>query len=324
MFSRERSSDFSLSFSQPLLRLGFDGDLLPGSPGFLQVYPGFLSKSSWLFTSDKVLPQCSSLLSACLHDHRFATLHPSSPPPVHCALSLSKRKSLWTTPWVSNLRSVSATYHQVEKTFQLVVNLKPPILPPPEPPPTGFCLNLFSIDELLAIDCVFRPPPKPPWLYWACFHLAWMVFAEMPQQRFKFLDKKGLVGSLGVVDTNICNHFLVLFAFNQVFNFDISEITYSRNELAAVAYLIRNWIEKKTVDSLLFIVIDRVRKTLQLWKVVCRCWLNNIHLAPSHFFITNAYLLLDFNFSCSFSICWICFKDFRFNQFVILMESAFI
>jgi hypothetical protein len=181
-----------------------------------------------------------------------------------------------------------------------VVNLKPPILPPPEPPPTGFCLNHFSTDELLAIDCVFRPPPKPPWLYWACFHLAWMVFAEMPQQRFKFLDKKGLVGSLGVADTNICNHFLVLFAFNQVFNFDISEITYSRNELAAVAYLIRNWIEKKTVDSLLFIVIGRVRKTLQLWKVVCRCWLNNIHLAPSHFFITNAYLLLDFNFSCSF------------------------
>jgi hypothetical protein len=35
-----------------------------------------------------------------------------------------------------------------------VVNLKPPILPPPEPPPTGFCLNHFSTDELLAIDCV--------------------------------------------------------------------------------------------------------------------------------------------------------------------------
>jgi hypothetical protein len=100
------------------------------------------------------------------------------------------------------------------------------------------------------MDSVFRPPPKPPWLYWACFHLAWMVFAEMPQQRFKFLDKKGLVGSRGVVDTNICNHFLVQFASNQVFNFDIFEITYSRNELAAVSYLIRNWIEKKIVDYL--------------------------------------------------------------------------
>jgi hypothetical protein len=205
------------------------------------------------------------------------------------------------------------------------MNLKPPILPPPEPPPTGFCLNPFSIDELLAIDCgSCRPPPKPPWLYWACFYLAWMVFVEMPQQRFMFLDKKGLAGLLGVVDTNICIHFLFQFASNQVFNFDIIEITYSRNELAAVAYLIRNWMEKKTVYSLLFIVIDRGRKFLQLWKFVCRCWINSIHLAPSHSFITNVYFMLGFDVSCSFSTCWRCFKDFKFNQFVILVETVFI
>ncbi|MCI40009.1 hypothetical protein A2U01_0061241, partial [Trifolium medium] len=117
---------------------------------------------------------------------------PSFPSTIHRALSLSKRQSLWTTPWVPNLRSDSATHHQVEKTFQLAVNLKPSILPPPEPPPTGFCLNPFSTDELLATDCVsLRPPPKPPWLYWAWYKIAWMVFVVMPQQRSVFLDKKG-------------------------------------------------------------------------------------------------------------------------------------
>ncbi|MCH97503.1 hypothetical protein A2U01_0018498, partial [Trifolium medium] len=100
---------------------------------------------------------------------------------------------------------------------------------------------------------------------WAWFKLAWMVFVVMPQQRFVFLEKKGVADPLGVADTNTCNHFLFQFSSNQVFNFDIIETTYSRNELAAVANLIRNWIEKKIVDSLLFIVIDRGRKTLQPW-----------------------------------------------------------
>jgi DNA-binding PadR family transcriptional regulator len=35
------------------------------------------------------------------------------------------------------------------------------------------------------------------------------VFVDMSQQRFVFLEKKGLVRSLGVVDTNICKHFIV-------------------------------------------------------------------------------------------------------------------
>ncbi|WJX88218.1 hypothetical protein P8452_70328 [Trifolium repens] len=117
-----------------------------------------------------VSPMCSSFPLVRLLNHRFATMRHSSPPLVHCALSLSKRQSLWTTPWVLNFISASATHHQVEKTFQLAMNMKPPILPPPESPPTGFCLNPFSTDELLAIDCgSLRPPPKPPWLYWACF-----------------------------------------------------------------------------------------------------------------------------------------------------------
>jgi hypothetical protein len=153
-----------------------------------------------------------------------------------------------------------------------VVNLKPPILPPPEPPPTGLYLNLFSTDEPIAIGCVScHPQPKPPWLYLTCFKLAWMVFVDMSLHRFVFLDKKGLARSLGVVDANTCNHFLFQFSSNQMFSFDIIETIYRRNELAAVANLIYNWIEKKNVDSLLFIVTDYGRKTLQPWKFVCRC-----------------------------------------------------
>jgi hypothetical protein len=206
-----------------------------------------------------------------------------------------------------------------------MVNLKPPILPPPEPPPTGFCLNHLSTDELLVTDCVLRrPPPKPPWLYLAWFKLAWMVFVKMSQQRLVFLGKKGLIESLGDVDFNTHNHCLFQFSFNRVFNFDIIETTYSRNERTAVAYLIRNWIEKKTVDSLLLIVIDHARKTLQLWKFVCRDWLNNAHLALiSHSFTINAYSLLDFIFICFLSTCWCCFKDISLFQYVTLVVFGF-
>jgi hypothetical protein len=163
--------------------------------------------------------------------------------------------------------------------------------------------------------------------YWAWFKFAWMVFVKMSQQRLVFLVKKGLTDQLAAVDTNTCNHCLFQFSFNRMFNFDIIETTYSRNELAAVAYLIRNWIKKKTVDSLLFIVIDRARKTLQPWKFVCRDWLNSDHLAPCHSFTTNAYFLLGLlGFNCSgfLSTCLCCFKDISLIQYVTLVEFGFI
>jgi hypothetical protein len=108
-----------------------------------------------------------------------------------------------------------------------------------------------------------------------------------------------------------------------VFNFDIIEITYNRNELATIAYLTRNWMEKRLVDSLNFIVIDRARKTLQPWKFVGRDWLNSSHLAPSHFFTTNAYFLLGFNFSCFLSTCWCCIKDVNLIHYVTHVEFGF-
>jgi uncharacterized protein (DUF4213/DUF364 family) len=78
----------------------------------------------------------------------------------------------------------------------------------------------------------------------------------MSQQRFMLLDKD-FAGSLGVADTNICKHVLFQFSSNQVLRFDIIETIYSRNELAAIANLIHNWIGKKTVGFLFFIVSDR-------------------------------------------------------------------
>ncbi|GAU14653.1 hypothetical protein TSUD_97170 [Trifolium subterraneum] len=132
--------------------------LSQGSPGFLQVHPGYLSKSSWPLTLDRVSPLCPSVPPVRFLYHRLAYLRPSSPPLGYCALSLSKSQSLLTTPWVPNIISNSATHHQDEKTSQLVVNLKPSTLQPPEPPPVGFCLNHFSTDELLVTDCVFFVP----------------------------------------------------------------------------------------------------------------------------------------------------------------------
>jgi hypothetical protein len=235
---------------------------------------------------------------------------------------------------LSNLNPTSS------ECFQICGHVK---RPPPEPPPmekmkllsSYVCICVFLFTDLptdlylcfkfavIVFAFVFCHPPRPPWLYWIYFKGALMVFDDMSQQEFVLLVKKSLTGPFGIVNTNSCNYFLFQFSFNRVFNFDIFEITYSRNEPAAVVNLIRNWIGKKTVDSLLFSVIDRGRKILQLWKFDCRSWINGTHLDCSHFFTPNAHSLSGFNFSCFLSTCWRCFKDFSLNQLVILMEIVF-
>ncbi|WJX38397.1 hypothetical protein P8452_26065 [Trifolium repens] len=203
MVSRERSCDFFLTLSQPLLRLGFVKDLAQVLLAFSRFILAF-SPSSLSYSPPIGLPPCHSLPQFRSHSHWFASLCLSTPPPVIGALSLSKPQLRWTTPWAPNPRSIVAAHPQGE-TFQLVVNLKPPILPPPEPPPIGFRLNPLSTNELLVTDCVLRRrPPKPPWLNWAWFKLASMVFVNMSQQRFVLLVKKGLTEPLGVVNTNTC------------------------------------------------------------------------------------------------------------------------
>ncbi|KEH21008.1 hypothetical protein MTR_8g096660 [Medicago truncatula] len=85
----------------------------------------------------------------------------------------------------------------------------------------------------------------------------------MPQMRWMLSGKKDRADAHDAVNTNLCNSSLFQFYSKRVLNLDIIETTYSRTELASVANLIRNWIDIKTVDSLIFVVMDRVRKSLQ-------------------------------------------------------------
>ena len=101
------------------------------------------------------------------------------------------------------------------------------------------------------------------------------MFVKMPQMRWMLSGKKDEVDSHDVVNTNLCNSSLLQFSSKCVFNLHIIKTTYSRTELASVANLIRNWIDIKTADSLIFVVMDHVRKSLQAWLLVRRCWVNN-------------------------------------------------
>jgi len=56
---------------------------------------------------------------------------------------------------------------------------------------------------------------------------------------------------------------MIWLSFNLMIKVDIIETTYTQNALAAVVNLIRNWIDKKAVDSLLFVVMNRGRKIFQ-------------------------------------------------------------
>jgi hypothetical protein len=133
------------------------------------------------------------------------------------------------------------------------------------------------------------------------------MFVKMSQMRWMLSGKKDWAESHDVADTNLCNSSLFQFSSKHEINLDIIETTYSRTVLAAVANLIRNWIDIKTVDSLIFGVIDRVRKTLQVRLLVCRCWLNNINLAASQSLFSDDYhILLGFICNGFLLSCWRC------------------
>lgn len=133
------------------------------------------------------------------------------------------------------------------------------------------------------------------------------MFVKMSQMRWMLSGKKDWAESHDVADTNLCNSSLFQFSSKHEINLDIIETTYSRTVLAAVANLIRNWIDIKTVVSLIFGVIDRVRKTLQARLLVCRCWLNNINLAASQSLFSDDYhILLGFICNGFLLSCWRC------------------
>jgi hypothetical protein len=134
------------------------------------------------------------------------------------------------------------------------------------------------------------------------------MFVNLPQMRWMLSRKKEGAVLHDAAHTNLCNSSLIHFSSKRVFNLDTIETTYSRTELAAVAYLIRNWIDVKTVDSLIFVVMDRVRKTLQARLLVCRCWMSKTGLAARSLFIDDYHILLGFICNGFILSCWRCSK----------------
>jgi len=120
------------------------------------------------------------------------------------------------------------------------------------------------------------------------------VFDGMPQQSWVIWKTKVGQGPCGVV-ISFCNPFMLWLSFNLLIKVDIIETAYSRKALAAVVNLIRNWIDKKTVDSLLFVVMDRGRKIVQCREIGFRCWFSNNMLAFSRSMVSNDHGLLGFN-----------------------------
>lgn len=141
--------------------------------------------------------------------------------------------------------------------------------------------------------------------------VALYMFVKIPQTRSMLSGKKDWAVSYDVVNTNLCNSSLFHFSSKRGINLDIIETTYSRIELAVVANLICNWIDIKIVDSLILIVMDRVRKTLQARLLVCRCCVNKTSLAASQsLFIDDYHILLGFICNDFLLSWWRCSKQF--------------
>lgn len=136
------------------------------------------------------------------------------------------------------------------------------------------------------------------------------MFVKMPQMRWMLSGKKDRADAHDAVNTNLCNTSLFQFYSKREFNLDIIETTYSRTELAFVANLIRNWIDIKTVDSLIFVVMDRVWKALQARLLVRRCWVNSTSLAASQSLFNDDYHIL-LGFICNIWFSFILLEMFQ-------------
>ena len=145
----------------------------------------------------------------------------------------------------------------------------------------------------------------------------------MSQQRWVIWKTKVRQGPYGAV-ISFCNPFMLWLSFNLLIKVDIIETAYSRNALAAVINLIRNWIDKKTVDSLLFVVMDRGRKIVQCREIGFRRWFNNKMLAFSQSLISNDHGLLGCNVRSFLLSIWRLSKSYCIIFIVILLELSFI
>lgn len=107
-----------------------------------------------------------------------------------------------------------------------------------------------------------------------------------------------------------CNQLLqplhVLAVFNFLIKVEIIETTCNRNVLVAVANLISNWIDKKIVDSLLFVVIDQ--KIFQCREFGFRRWFSGNISAFSQSLVSVDHVFVGPNVSNLLFVCFLrCF-----------------
>jgi len=151
--------------------------------------------------------------------------------------------------------------------------------------------------------------------------IAHYVFVGMPLQRWVIWKPKIWQGPYGVV-ISLCNLFMFWLSFNLLIKVDIIETTYSRNVLAAVVILI--WIDKKTMDSLLFVIMDRGRKIFQCRELGYRCWFSGKMLAFSQSTVSIDHVFVVFNGRNFLLSIWSLSKSYYIIFIVICLELFFV
>jgi hypothetical protein len=199
--------------------------------------------------------------------------------------------------------------------------------PPPEPPPQAVA-NILQETKLgfSSLDLgTGRPPRKPPWVNFgwvglALFELCFSICVLMVVFVCYLCCFVCCVLFLCLVGFKSLYHvslfcwyhrsFIVLYedesrfttfaiyqlVFVQNDKVKKSETKCSRNERDVVEKMIRNWIEKKTLDSHISFVRHRRWKLLMDWLLVYEIWLQPSYLSAKFLGIAN-HALIGF-FSC--------------------------
>jgi len=197
------------------------------------------------------------------------------------------------------------------------------LVQPPRKPPDksgklyGFCLPVRTLSVFVQVLWCIKG-------YQAVkVKIAHYVFVGMPLQRWVIWKTKIWQGPYGVV-ISFCNLFMFWLSFNLLIKVDIIETTYSRNVLAAIVILIRNWIDKKTMDSLLFVIMDRGRKIFQCRELGYICWFSGKMLAFSQSTVSIDHVFVVFNGRNFLLSIWSLSKSYCIIFIVICLELFFV
>lgn len=198
--------------------------------------------------------------------------------------------------------------------------------PPPEPPPC----SSTTVKAIVPLDPdLSRPPPKPPWLiccviYFVLLDLCFSVFVIVAEFVLHvwcvvfWLLYSTLVCIMCVcqLSFDVWNHIrcavpyedvpdFILFAFYQscLIRCDMVnkiETNYSRNARDEAKKMIRNWIERKTVDSHISFVNIRGWTMLMQWLFGYDSWFKSSNFSAK--FMCNLHLALVYYLSSIYSL----------------------